>query len=63
MTAEQVMDVVSSVTGEWRVLEPKQGDTGAYSREWRLKSSSYPRARRPIRDQVFTTRNEEASTL
>ena len=64
MTAEQVMDVVSSVTGEWRVLEPKQGDTGAYSREWRLKSSALTRALgRPIRDQVFTTRNEEASTL
>lgn len=64
MTAEQVMDVVSSVTGEWRVLEPKQGDTGTYSREWRLKSSALTRALgRPIRDQVFTTRNEEASTL
>ena len=64
LTAEQVMDVVSSVTGEWRVLEPKQGDTGTYSREWRLKSSALTRALgRPIRDQVFTTRNEEASTL
>ena len=64
LTAEQVMDVVSSVTGEWRVLEPKQGDTGTYSREWRLKSSPLTRALgRPIRDQVFTTRNEEASTL
>ena len=64
MTAEQVMDVVSSVTGEWRVLEPKQGDTGSYSRDWRLKSSPLTRALgRPIRDQVFTTRNEEASTL
>jgi len=64
MTAEQVMDVVSSVTGEWRVLEPKQGDTGTYSRDWRLKSSALTRALgRPIRDQVFTTRNEEASTL
>jgi len=64
MTAEQVMDVVSSATGEWRVLEPKQGDTGTYSREWRLKSSALTRALgRPIRDQVFTTRNEEASTL
>ena len=65
MTAEQVMDVVSSVTGEWRVLEPtKQGETGRYSREWRLKSSVLTRALgRPIRDQVFTTRNEEASTL
>ena len=64
LSAEQVMDVVSSVTGEWRVLEPKQGDTGAYSREWRLKSSALTRALgRPIRDQVFTTRNEEASTL
>src|SRR5262245_13452938 len=64
MTAEQIIDGVSSVTGEWRVLEPKQGDTGTYSREWRLKSSPLTRALgRPIRDQVFTTRNEEPSTL
>jgi len=64
MTAEQIIDGVSSVTGEWRVLEPKQGNTGTYSREWRLKSSPLTRALgRPIRDQVFTTRNEEPSTL
>jgi len=65
MTAEQVVDAVSSATGEWRALEPaKQGETGKFSREWRLKSSALTRALgRPIRDQVFTTRNEEASTL
>jgi mono/diheme cytochrome c family protein len=64
LTAEEVMDAVSSVTGEWRVLEPKQGDTGTYSREWRLKSSALTRSLgRPIRDQVFTTRNEDPSTL
>jgi hypothetical protein len=41
-----------------------QGDTGTYSRDWRLKSSALTRALgRPIRDQVFTTRNEDPSTL
>jgi mono/diheme cytochrome c family protein len=64
LTAEQFVDAVSSVTGEWRVLEPKRGEPGVYSRDWRLKSSSLTRALgRPIRDQVFTSRNEEASTL
>jgi len=64
LTAEQFIDVVSSVTGEWRVLDAKQGNTGSYGREWRLKSSALTRALgRPIRDQVFTTRNEDASTL
>ncbi len=64
LTAEQFADAVSSVTGEWKVLQPKQGSTGSYSREWRLKSSPLTRALgRPIRDQVFTSRNEDASTL
>lgn len=64
LTAEQFVDAVSSVTGEWRVLQAKQGGTGSYSREWHLKSSSLTRTLgRPIRDQVFTSRNEEASTL
>ncbi len=62
LTAEQFMDTVSSLTGEWRIL---QADTGAeFSREWQLKSTALTRAMgRPIRDQVFTTRNDDATTL
>jgi hypothetical protein len=64
MTAEQFVDAISSVTGEWRVLQPRQAGAGTYSRDWRLKSSPLTRALgRPIRDQVFTDRNTEATTL
>jgi len=62
LTAEQFVDTVSSLTGEWRVL---QNDAGAaFVREWQVKSTPLSRALgRPIRDQVFTTRNPEATTL
>ena len=64
LTAEQFVDGISSVTGEWRVFQTERSEPGIYSRDWRLKSSSLTRALgRPIRDQVFTSRNEEASTL
>ncbi|MBI3697009.1 MAG: DUF1549 domain-containing protein [Acidobacteria bacterium] len=64
MTAEQYADAISSITGEWRVLQPSKAGLGAYAREWRLKSSPLTRALgRPIRDQVFTDRNSEATTL
>ncbi len=62
LTAEQFMDTVSAMTGEWRILQTKE--ESRYSREWRLKSTALTRALgRPIRDQVFTTRNEDATTL
>jgi hypothetical protein len=62
MTAEQFADSLSELTGEWRV---SQGDNQAiYAREWRLKSTPLTRALgRPIRDQVFTTREDAATTL
>jgi len=64
LTAEQFADAVSSITGEWRVLAPVKAGTGTYVREWRLKSSPLTRALgRPIRDQVFTERDSEATTL
>jgi uncharacterized protein DUF1549/uncharacterized protein DUF1553 len=62
ITAEQFADTLSAVTGEWRVLQTDRDAT--YAREWRLKSTALTRALgRPIRDQVFTTRNPEATTL
>ncbi len=62
LTAEQFMDTVSAMTGEWRILQTKE--ESSFSREWRLKSTALTRALgRPIRDQVFTTRNDDATTL
>ncbi len=62
LTAEQFADTVSSITGEWRILA--EGTGAVYSREWQLKSTALSRALgRPIRDQVFTTRNDDATTL
>jgi hypothetical protein len=64
LTAEEFVDAASSITGEWRVVTPQEGGTGNFARDWRLKSSSLTRALgRPIRDQVFTTRSEDATTL
>ena len=62
LTAEQFVDTISSLTGEWRVLQTDQRAT--FVREWQLKSTPLSRALgRPIRDQVFTTRNPDATTL
>jgi len=64
LTAEQYVDAISSITGEWRVLSLEESGQGVYSREWRLKSSPLTRSLgRPIRDQVYTRRNPEATTL
>ena len=64
LSAEQFLDAVSSVTGEWRVLEPRNPVKATYARDWQLKSSSLGRALgRPIRDQVTTERITNATTL
>ncbi len=62
LTAEQIVDTLSAITGEWRVV---QTDTSArFAREWELRSTALTRALgRPMRDQVITTRNSESSTL
>jgi len=62
MTAEQFADSISEITGEWRVSQ--SGENAKYAREWELKSTPMTRAMgRPIRDQVFTTREDAATTL
>jgi hypothetical protein len=65
ITAEQFSDALSSITGEWRVLITKEAALLApRSREWRFASSPLSRGLgRPIRDQVFTERASEATTL
>lgn len=62
LSAEQFSDAISAVTGEWPLREA--GQRAEYSRDWRLKASPLARALgRPVRDQVFTERNERATTL
>ncbi len=64
LSAEQFQDTISVVTGDWRVNNPRSATFASYTREWRLKSDPLSRALgRPIRDQVFTERSPDASTL
>ena len=64
LTAEQFLDGISSVTGEWKILSSASGDPGRPGRAWRFKSSPLTRSLgRPIRDQVVLERNHESSTL
>jgi mono/diheme cytochrome c family protein len=62
MTAEQFVDSLSELTGEWPVFAPTT--QGVYARQWRLPSSLLTRGLgRPIRDQVYTERDSDATTL
>jgi hypothetical protein len=64
LTAEQFLDGVSAVTGEWRAIDPADGTDGRLSRDWRLKLTPLASALgRPFRDQVFTSRGEDPTTL
>jgi hypothetical protein len=64
LSAEQFQDAISTVTGDWRVNNPRSATFARYTREWRLKSDPLSRALgRPIRDQVFTERSPDSSTL
>ena len=69
LTAEEFADAVAAITGDWHVLPPpaaKGADipSGSYSREWRIAGGSLTRALgRPIRDQVFSTRDTQATTI
>jgi Protein of unknown function (DUF1549)/Protein of unknown function (DUF1553)/Planctomycete cytochrome C len=73
LTAEQFADAIASITGDWHVYQPpaRAGTTpgappppGLYTREWRVAASALTRALgRPIRDQVYSTRDTQATTL
>jgi mono/diheme cytochrome c family protein len=64
MTAEEFADALSAVTGEWPVYVPPNSTRGVYSRQWRMPSSPLTRGLgRPIRDQVYTERDQDATTL
>lgn len=58
ITAEEFVDAIGAITGEWQVTD------GKYARDWRVPSTTLSRALgRPIRDQVFTERDCSATTL
>ena len=60
ITAEQFGDAIGAITGDWHVYQP----ASTYTREWHTKASPLARALgRPIRDQVYSTRDSQATTL
>ena len=78
LTAEQFADAIGSLTGEWSVWYPAAAGrpgprpptasdpvtSGAYARAWRAASTSLTRALgRPVRDQITSSRAEDATTL
>ena len=76
LTAEQFSDAVAAITGDWQVLAGRGGGgggannqpvpvpPGSYVRGWRIAGSSLERALgRPIRDQVYSTRDTQATTI
>ena len=77
LTAEQFGDAIGAMTGDWNVYQPPAPNPprgaagpppgpppGRYTREWQTPASALARALgRPIRDQVFSTRNTAATTL
>lgn len=64
ITSEQFADSISAITGEWRILSSRAAREGVYARDWTFKSSPLATALgRPIRDQVVTERNSDATTL
>ncbi len=64
ITAEEFVDAISAITGHWRPLVSRGGLVAPRVREWRFESSPLSRGLgRPIRDQVFTDRAADATTL
>jgi hypothetical protein len=64
LSAEEFADTVSAVTGEWRVARKPKAKEAAPARDWQFKSSPLAMALgRPIRDQVFTTRDNRPTTF
>jgi Protein of unknown function (DUF1549)/Protein of unknown function (DUF1553)/Planctomycete cytochrome C len=62
LSAEEFADTVGAITGEWRTRP--DGNDAVQVRDWELKSSPLSLALgRPIRDQVFTTRDNHATTF
>ena len=64
ISAEQMQDAISLVSGAWQLNSPRTDTVARYTREWRRKSDALTRALgRPIRDQVYTERGDAPSML
>jgi hypothetical protein len=66
LSAEEFADSVSAITGEWGLLEKNsEKDKAAIpARDWQFKPSQLALAMgRPIRDQVFPTRDNRPTTF
>ncbi len=64
MSAEEFSDSLRSITGEWRSLASRGAKTATWSRDWQILASPLSVALgRPIRDQVYTERNNDPTTL
>ena len=64
LSGEQFSEAISSITGEWRLLEPRKPGRATYARDWQLKSTTLGRSLgRPIRDQVTTERVTQPTML
>ena len=66
LSAEEFADTVSAITGEWGLLEKStdKDKAAAPARDWQFKPSQLALALgRPIRDQVFTTRDNRPTTF
>jgi hypothetical protein len=64
LTAEEMADAIGAITGEWHTVRPNGGGEAQYTRDWHVAATSFTRALgRPIRDQVYSTRETDATTL
>lgn len=66
LSAEEFADTVSAITGEWRLREknPEKDKAAFPARDWQFRASPLALALgRPIRDQVFTTRDNRPTTF
>lgn len=75
ITAEEFADAIGSITGHWELYQPPRpadpftrAPQGAAplvaTRDWRVAATPLTRALgRPIRDQVYSTRDNQATTL
>ncbi len=62
LTAEEFADGIGAITGEWHTLQ--SGARPTYTREWHTAASPLTKALgRPIRDQVYSVRDNNATTL
>ena len=64
LSAEQFIDAIGAITGEWKIYDRKNGKPASHERQWRFRTDRLSRALgRPDRSQVVTTRTDEATTL